>query len=89
MGPQRAEPDLASFPEEAHGGRRAVQLERSDVGLRRFGGASPCIVQEQEQSVVTLALEGRAIRGRQYGIDFRLLKLTPCGRTMARDQRIP
>src|SRR5437588_12948780 len=44
MGPQRAEPDLASFPEEAHGGRRAVQLERSDVGLSRFGGARPCIV---------------------------------------------
>ena len=56
MGPQRAEPDLAAFPEEAHGGRRAVELERADVGLRRFGGASPCIVQEQEQSVVTLAL---------------------------------
>jgi hypothetical protein len=79
MGPQRAEPDLAAFPEAAHGGRRAVELERSDVGRRCCGGASPWVVQAQEQSVGTRALEGSAIRGRPDGIAFRLLKVCERG----------
>ncbi len=75
MGPQRAQPDLASFPEEPYRGRRGVEMQGSHVGLNRFGDASPRIVEEQQQGVVALALEGTAIRGGQHGIDFVLLQV--------------
>src|SRR5919198_3813493 len=44
MGPQRAEPDLASFPEELYRGKRGVELQGSNVGLNRFGDTRPRVV---------------------------------------------
>src|SRR2546425_846297 len=71
MGPQRAEPDLAAFPEEAHGGRRAVELERSDVGLRRFGGASPCGVGHMRLCWLSHSSRGEGPDGQRIGRQSR------------------
>lgn len=54
-------------------------MQGSHVGLNRFGDTRPRVVEEQQQGVVALALEGTAIRGSQHGIDFVLLKVRDRG----------
>ena len=48
--PKRAEPDLAAFSKKPHRGRGGVEMEISDVGLCRFAGTSPRVVQEKQQA---------------------------------------
>jgi hypothetical protein len=48
MGPQRAQPDLASLPEEPYRGRSGVEMQGANVGLDRFGDACPRVVEEQQ-----------------------------------------
>src|SRR5262249_36437754 len=54
MGPQRAEPDLASFPEEPYRGRSGAEMQGANVSLDRFGNTRPCVIEERQQGVVAL-----------------------------------
>jgi len=72
--PQRTCAGLATLPEEAHR-RCGVERDGADGEFGSFGGASAGVVEEQEQSVIALALRASAIGHCEQRIDLGFLQV--------------
>ena len=77
--PERASAKFVAFASD-HNSRMIPlgnmgKLEIRDGGLSRLIGASPGVIEEEQENMVTTLLKGRSQGGRQEGVHFRFFEV--------------